>query len=514
MAGRFFKPAAEKLTSEERIQPIVSTTVLADSEQMVRDIKDVPPEGPDESPDRPLILVNPAVHDADAAEPTVTDRIPATLGTSDNASIGALRYTKNLIDYEVALHGFLIDRINLSIIDKMDRNDLERTLSPLVREFSRQAGLALSRDDFAQLTRNVSNELKGLGPLEPLLADPTISDILVNGAYEIYIERKGVLEKTPVRFKDEGHLLRIINKIVGAIGRRVDEASPLVDARLMDGSRVNVAIRPVTLDGPTMSIRKFSNKKLSMVELIDFGAMTHEMATFLGICVAGRVSTLVSGGTGSGKTTLLNALSNAIPSRERLITIEDAAELKLQKPHVVRMETRPKTVDGQYEILQGDLVRNALRMRPDRIIVGEVRGEEAYDMVQAMNTGHEGSLSTIHANTPRDALSRLEQMVGMRSQQLTALSVRRQIVSSLQLIVQAQRFSDGSRRIVSITEVSGMEGDIVQTQEVYGFHREGIDENGRIVGKFVSSGGRPRLLDKLALAGLNMQSNLHDLLDS
>lgn len=420
-------------------------------------------------------------------------------------------FTQNLIEYEVALHGFLIDRIDLSAIDHMNRGDLQQLLTPLVREFASRFRLVLAQKEFERLVSNVANELKGLGPIEPLLADSTVSDILVNGPSEIYVERKGKLERTQIRFKDEEHLMRIINRIVGAVGRRIDESSPLVDARLLDGSRVNVAVRPITLDGPALSIRKFSDHKLSLFELIKFGSLTHEMAVFLAICVAGRVSMLVSGGTGSGKTTLLNALSSAVPHSERLITIEDAAELKLQQPHVVRMETRPRTVEGQQAVAQSDLVRNALRMRPDRIILGEVRGDEAYDMVQAMNTGHEGSLSTIHANSPRDALSRLEQMVSMRSQQLTLLNIRRQIVSSIRVIVQAQRFSDGSRRIVSIAEITGMEGEVVQIDEVYRYEQDGIDRDGHIVGRFLSSERPAQVLSKLRVAGLTMQSHLNDL---
>src|SRR5438477_8920548 len=321
-------------------------------------------------------------------------------------------------------------------------------------------------------------------PIEPLLNDPTVTDILINTHKLCFVERFGRLYETKVHFKDEAHLLRIVNKIVAGVGRRVDESSPMVDARLPDGSRVNIAIRPIAVDGPLVSIRKFSERPFNMERLIEVGSIRSQIVDLLNAAVHGRISLLISGGTGSGKTTLLNALSNYIPPDERLITIEDAAELQLQQPHVGRMETRPSNAEGKGEIRQRDLVKNALRMRPDRIIIGECRGEEAFDMLQAMNTGHEGSMTTIHANSPRDALKRLEQMIGMAGMPMTMASIRSQIASAIRLIIQLQRLPDGRRRVVSVAEITGMEGDVIQMQEIYRFVRESVDEHGNTLGSF------------------------------
>ncbi len=342
----------------------------------------------------------------------------------------------------------------------------------------------------------------GLGPLEPLLKDPTINDILINGHENCFVERSGKLEKIHVPFKDEAHLLRIISKIVAAVGRRVDESQPMVDARMLDGSRFNAAIRPVGVDGPLVSIRKFSKNKLALHRLVEFGALTQNMAEVLAAAVHARKTTIISGGTGTGKTTMLNALSAFIPEDERLITIEDAAELQLQQPHVARMETRPANVEGHGEIKQRDLVKNALRMRPDRVILGECRGEEAFDMLQAMNTGHEGSMATIHANTPRDAISRLEQMLGMTGMPMTVASIRSQIASALDVVVQLTRLADGSRRVTSVAEVTGMEGDVIQMQEIFRFVRTGTDADGKILGHFEATGLRPRFLADLKAMGI------------
>jgi len=352
--------------------------------------------------------------------------------------------------------------------------------------------------------------MTGLGPLEPLLKDPTISDILINGHESIFVERSGVLEPMHVRFKDEQHLLRIINKIVSAVGRRVDESHPLCDARLQDGSRVNVAVRPIGVDGPLVSIRKFSKKPLNFSRLVEVGAMRPQMAELLAAAVKARITTIISGGTGSGKTTMLNALSAFISEKERLITIEDAAELQLQQPHVGRMETRPPNVEGNGEIRQRELVKNALRMRPDRIILGECRGEEAFDMLQAMNTGHEGSMATIHANNPRDAISRLEQMIGMAGLPMTVASIRGQIAGAIQLIVQLSRQSDGKRKVTSIAEITGMEGDIIQMQEIYKFVRTGTADDGAVQGHFVATGVRPRFLAHLVNMGIKIPGSYFD----
>jgi pilus assembly protein CpaF len=352
--------------------------------------------------------------------------------------------------------------------------------------------------------------MTGLGPLEPLLKDPSIADILINGHECVYVERHGILERLSVRFKDENHLLRIINKIVSAVGRRVDESHPLCDARLQDGSRVNVAVRPIGVDGPLVSIRKFSKKPLHLGKLVEVGALRPQMAELLGAAVKARITTIISGGTGSGKTTMLNALSAFISEKERLITIEDAAELQLQQPHVGRMETRPPNIEGKGEIRQRELVKNALRMRPDRIILGECRGEEAFDMLQAMNTGHEGSMATIHANTPRDAISRLEQMIGMAGLPMTIASIRGQIAGAIQLVVQLSRQSDGKRKVTSIAEITGLEGDIVQMQEIFKYVRTGTGPDGAVQGHFTATGVRPRFLTHLVNQGVKLPGNFFD----
>ncbi|HZY22494.1 MAG TPA: CpaF family protein, partial [Beijerinckiaceae bacterium] len=346
--------------------------------------------------------------------------------------------------------------------------------------------------------------------IEPLLKDPSVNDILINGPEQVYVERAGMLEPTLVRFKDEAHLLRIVNKIVAAVGRRVDESHPMCDARLLDGSRVNVAVRPIGVDGPLVSIRKFSKKPFNLSKLVDIGAIKPQMAELLAAAVKARITTIVSGGTGSGKTTMLNALSAYISHTERLITIEDAAELQLQQPHVARMETRPPNIEGKGEIRQRDLVKNALRMRPERIILGECRGEEAFDMLQAMNTGHEGSMATIHANNPREAISRLEQMIGMAGLPMSQLSIRGQISAALRMVVQLQRLADGKRRVTSIAEITGMEGEIIQMQEIFKYVRTGTDGDGNIQGHHVATGVRPRFLRELVAHGINIPGSYFD----
>jgi len=425
--------------------------------------------------------------------------------SGEEASLGP-----DMVSERVNLHRYLLDRINLGILDTLDNEEIATEIRPLVKDYIRSNNFPLNAREINDLIRDITDEMLGLGPIEPLLTDDTIADILINGYNSVYVERGGKLESTAVRFKDEDHLLRVINKIVSAVGRRVDEATPMVDARLKDGSRVNVAIRPISVDGPLVSIRKFTRKPLTMERLVEYGAMANAMRILLSAAVKGKVSMVISGGTGSGKTTLLNALSSQISPKERLITIEDAAELQLQQPHVGRLETRPPTLDGRNEIRQRELLKNALRMRPDRIIVGEVRGDEAFDMLQAMNTGHEGSMTTIHANTPRDAVGRLEQMVGMAGMPMSQLSIRSQISSAITMIVQVQRLSDGSRKVVSISEITGMEGEVVQMQEIMKFKKLGTDEDGRIHGEFRATGIRPRFVEEFAELGIEIPVTIFD----
>jgi pilus assembly protein CpaF len=415
-----------------------------------------------------------------------------------------------LLDAKVRLHRRLIEEINLSALEKLPEEEIRRHVQQLVSQYVLVERLALNAQELAEFVSEILDEMTGLGPLEPLLKDETMSDILINGHECVYVERRGVLEPLSVRFKDEQHLLRIINKIVSAVGRRVDESHPLCDARLPDGSRVNVAVRPIGVDGPLVSIRKFSKKPFNLNKLIDVGALRPQMGEVLAAAVKARVTTIISGGTGSGKTTMLNALSAFISEKERLITIEDAAELQLQQPHVGRMETRPPNIEGKGEIRQRDLVKNALRMRPDRVILGECRGEEAFDMLQAMNTGHEGSMATIHANTPRDAISRLEQMIGMAGLPMTVSSIRGQIAGAIQLIVQLQRQSDGKRKVTSIAEITGMEGDIIQMQEIFKFVRTGTAADGSVQGHFVATGVRPRFLGHLGAQGVKIPGAYFD----
>jgi pilus assembly protein CpaF len=415
-----------------------------------------------------------------------------------------------LLDEKVEVHGKIIDEFNLAFLDKMSREDLLRQITGYVSDYVRSQRIPLNQRELEAFTDEILNEMVGLGPIEPLLKDPTVNDIMINGHASVYVERFGQIEPTRVRFKDEAHLLRIINKIVSAVGRRVDESSPLVDARLSDGSRVNVAVRPVAIDGPLVSIRKFAKRRFTMDRLVQVGTLRPQIAEVLSAAVQGRISIVISGGTGSGKTTMLNALSNYILAKERLLTIEDSAELQLQQPHVGRLETRPPNAEGRGEIRQRELVKNALRMRPDRIIVGECRGDEAFDMLQAMNTGHEGSMTTVHANSPRDAVRRLEQMVGMASVAMSEQSIRQQIASAIQVFVQLQRFSDGMRRMVSVTEVTGMEADVIQMQEIFSFAREGVGPNGQVLGSFRATGVRPRFLAQLRPMGLEVPASYFD----
>jgi pilus assembly protein CpaF len=410
-------------------------------------------------------------------------------------------YTPEYQQLKFSLHHQLLERINLEALSSMAGERARMEIKSALIRLVDQEKTPLSRVEKDRVVEEVLDEVFGLGPLEPLLQDPTISDILVTTPKLVYVEQAGRLHRTPVQFKDNAHLLRIIEKIVAQVGRRVDESSPLVDARLPDGSRVNAAIPPVAVDGPLLSIRRFGRQALRGEDLVRTLTITEDMRLLLEACVKARLNILISGGTGSGKTTLLNVLSCYIPEDERIVTIEDAAELRLQQTHVARMETRPPNIEGQGAIRIRELVINALRMRPDRIIVGEVRGEEALDMLQAMNTGHDGSLTTVHANTPRDAVGRLEVMVGMGNANMGVRSIRQQVASAVDLFVQVARFSDGTRRVTYVTEVTGMEGDLVTLQDIFVFEKKGLTENGRVRGCFRATGIRPKFYEKLASCG-------------
>lgn len=407
-------------------------------------------------------------------------------------------------------HQTLLDRVDLARLQKLDPAQLSDEIRVLVEHLLEEEGVALTEADRRTLVRDIRYEMLGLGPLEPLLADPTVSDILVNTYKQVYVERRGRLELTDVWFNDDQHLMKIIDKIVSRIGRRIDESTPMVDARLPDGSRVNAIIPPLAIDGPILSIRRFSVKALKIDDLLGLKTLTEPMAHTLEALAKCKVNLVISGGTGSGKTTLLNILSASIPESERIVTIEDAAELQLQQPHVVRLETRPPNIEGKGEVTQRALVRNSLRMRPDRIILGEVRGAEAFDMLQAMNTGHEGSMSTIHANTPRDALARLENMLGMAAMNLAPKAMRQQIASAITVIIQIGRLTDGSRKVLSIQELTGMEGETVTMQEIFSFRQTSVSASGRVEGKFSASGVRPRFVDRLKAFGQALPEEYFD----
>jgi pilus assembly protein CpaF len=425
-------------------------------------------------------------------------------GAAALAAEEAVYGNQSFQELKARLHRAIITRLDLTKLNTLAPERVRSEVSRLVEDLLIAENAALSIIERDRLVSEVHNELFGLGPLEPLLADPTISDILVNSYANIYIERRGKLERTAISFKDDEHLMRVIERIVSTVGRRIDEAQPMVDARLTDGSRVNAIIPPLAIDGPILSIRRFGADPLKMVALIENGALTREIAILFEMCVKARLNIIISGGTGAGKTTLLNALSAYIPTDERIVTIEDSAELQLQQPHVVRLETRPSNIEGKGEVSQRDLVKNALRMRPDRIVIGEVRGGEAIDMLQAMNTGHDGSLTTIHANTPRDSLARLETMIQMTGMRLSDRAMRQQIASAVDLVIQVARLTDGTRRITSISEVTGMEGETVTMQEIFLFERTGIDPMGKVLGRFRSTGVRPRFAERLKQYGMQL----------
>ena len=444
---------------------------------------------------------------------TLRERLGATVHgfatTSADATLDApatpLRVYQGI---KAHIHQVLLGRLDLEAMENLSPENLKEELRHMVERLLVEENLVLNTGERRSLVRDIQYEMLGLGPLEPLLADPSVSDILVNTHKQVYVERRGKLELTEVTFTDDDHLMKIIDKIVSRVGRRVDESSPMVDARLPDGSRVNAIIPPLAIDGPIMSIRRFATVPLQVANLIEYRSLSPEMAQFIGALSAARVNILVSGGTGSGKTTLLNILSSYIGNTERIVTIEDAAELQLQQPHVVRLETRPPNIEGRGEVAQRSLLRNALRMRPDRIILGETRGGEALDMLQAMNTGHEGSMTTVHANTPRDALARLESMIAMAGVDLPAKAARAQVASAIGVIIQANRLSDGTRKLTSIQEVTGMEGEIVTLQEIFVFKQTGVGTTGAVEGYFTATGVRPRCFDRLMTRGIELPTTL------
>ena len=427
---------------------------------------------------------------------------------SGTAGSGAVTPAYQQLALEI--HQTLVDRVELSRLQHMPPEQVRRELAQLVERIIEEGNHPVNESERRRLVSDVQDEMLGYGPLEPLLADPTISDILVNTARHVYVERRGKLELTDVTFLDDAHLLRVIDKMVSRMGRRIDESSPMVDARLPDGSRINAIIPPSAIDGPLLSIRRFAVNPLQVKDLIGLSTLTDEMAQLLDAMVRAKLNILISGGTGSGKTTLLNILSGFIPADERVVTIEDAAELQLRQQHVLRLETRPANIEGRGEITQRALVKNALRMRPDRIILGEVRGAEALDMLHAMNTGHEGSLATIHANTPRDALTRLENMISMAGLALPTRTMRQQVTSALSVVVQVSRLTDGRRKLVSVQEITGMEGEVVNMQEIFTFRRQGVERDGRIRGHFCATGVRPKFCERLQAFGIQLPEALFD----
>jgi len=437
------------------------------------------------------------------ATPAVTPK-PSVDSSADATSSSA----SDMQEIKGRIHRQLLDRLNLASIETLERDEVVGEIRKVVHELLTREAVPLNLDEREDLVEQILDEIFGLGPIEPLLKDPTISDILVNTSRQVYIERNGKLEMTDVRFKDDRHLLQIIDRIVSAVGRRIDDSSPMVDARLADGSRVNAIIPPLAIDGPHMSIRKFKRDVLSAPDLMRSGSLTPAMLELLQGVVKARLNVLISGGTGAGKTTLLNVLSESIPANERIVTIEDSAELQLRQPHAVRLETRTANVEGAGAVTQRLLVINALRMRPDRIIMGECRGAEAVDMLQAMNTGHDGSLTTLHANTPRDALARLETMISMAGLNLPEKGMRQQIASAIDVIVQVGRLSDGRRKVQSISEISGMEGEVITMQDIFMFEQEGVAQDGQVIGNFRATGIRPKFTDRLRAHGIDLPPSL------
>jgi len=442
---------------------------------------------------------------------TLRERLSASPGSDIRRVDASLEDSKResaFQDLKARVHYNVIDQMDLSLLGDAPEDQVDKELEAAIHFVIQNEPDPLSQAEQEKLVQEIKHEVMGLGPLEPLLADPTINDILVNSFNRVFVERNGRLEQAHVRFRDDAHLLKIIDKIASAVGRRIDESSPMVDARLADGSRVNAIIPPLALDGPSVSIRKFAADPLKVDDLIRLGTITPEAAQVMEAVVKARLNVLISGGTGTGKTTLLNVLSSFIPEQERIVTVEDSAELQLQQAHVVRLETRPANIEGQGEVTLRDLVRNSLRMRPDRIVVGEVRGSEALDMMQAMNTGHDGSLTTIHANSARDALSRLETMIPMAGLDIPDKAIRQQIASAVHVIIQVARLSDGSRRLISFQEITGMEADTVSMQEIFRYTQTGVDELGRVQGVFGPTGIRPRFSDRLKSFGIDLQGHI------
>jgi pilus assembly protein CpaF len=434
---------------------------------------------------------------------TLKDR----LGIETDADAGPDRLrplTPLELEWKRRIYDRLLEIADLSLLATLEKHKARTQIRDITQRLFTEQGAPLALPQRHLLARRIEDEVLGLGPLEPLLSDPTISDILVNGANSVYVERRGKLEPTTITFHDDAHLMNIIDRIVSAVGRRIDESSPMVDARLADGSRVNAIIPPLAIDGPMLSIRRFAVERLGMADLLRFGTLTEPLADVLRAVVLGRLNVVISGGTGAGKTTLLNVLSGFIPATERIVTIEDSAELQLQQPHVVRLETRPPNIEGKGEVPQRELLRNSLRMRPDRIVVGEVRGGEALDMLQAMNTGHDGSLTTVHANTPRDALGRIETMVSMTGISFPIRAMRAQIASAINVVIQVQRGDDGHRRVVSVQEISGMEGDIVTMSEIFTFRRFGMDADGTIRGRIEATGVIPAFHQRVGVRGIDL----------
>lgn len=430
-----------------------------------------------------------------------TSAATPTGAKNQNGGLHATQLGSSFSELKSKLHRELINRMDLTKINLLTPQQVHEEVARLTKDLLDNRDLAISGSEREKLIEEIRYELFGLGPLELLLSDGTISDILVNSPYKIYVERGGKLERTGITFNDNAHVMRVIERIVSSIGRRIDESSPMVDARLADGSRVNAVIPPIALDGPCLSIRRFSKNPLKMDALVQKGALSFEMAEVLKMCVKAKMNIIISGGTGAGKTTLLNALSSYIPDDERVVTIEDAAELVLQQPHVVRLETRPKNIEGKGEVTSRDCVKNALRMRPDRVVIGETRGEEAIDMLQAMNTGHDGSLTTIHANNPRDAMLRIETMIQMAGMKLTERAMRQQIASAINIVVQASRLSDGSRRVTYVSEINGLNDNEVIVNDIFRYERSGVDDKGKVIGKHIAAGTNPQLLEKLRIAG-------------
>ena len=455
---------------------------------------------------------------ATAAKPEVVKTAPAkpvqkiaTKRAAQAAPVDKEKKRKErLAEIKLELHRALLDNLNLAALDHASEAELKEEISAIATETLAEKAIVLNREERMTLNQDLYDEVKGLGPLEPLLKDETISDILVNGPQQIFVEQNGKLSLSDVTFKDEKHLMRIIDKIVSAVGRRVDESNPYVDARLQDGSRFNAMVPPIAVDGSLVSIRKFKKDKLGIQDLVDFGAFTDEMALYLQAAVSTRLNVIVSGGTGSGKTTTLNALSSFIDNSERILTIEDTAELQLQQTHVGRMESRPPNVEGKGAVTPRDCLKNALRMRPDRIIVGETRGEEVIDMLQAMNTGHDGSMTTIHANSARDGVARLENMIAMAGIEMPLKAMRSQISSAVNLIVQASRLQDGSRRMTSITEITGMEGEVISMQEIFRYQRVGLGPDNKIIGHFTATGVRSHFADRFKLWGFDLPSSIYE----